>query len=208
MGSLIENLKDYFNNTSKEQLIKDWKAISELNTIGPDVIEWAAQVKKTNKPILLPYYNQDYKTIADSSIDSNNYVLNNWWYLHGELEDRLHYDKASIINAANLDFVFYMPCFDTLNIDDDYRYKGKLSKIEYKPFILTTGIYDCIVIGIEEPCIGYFWTTEVGPIKLTYNDKLVYKGKYGLQRGLVCLQSDKKSCQYAYNKFKEKSNCL
>lgn len=45
MGVLLESLRNYFRNTPKEQLDKDWKEIEYLNEIGPDVFEYAEFVK-------------------------------------------------------------------------------------------------------------------------------------------------------------------
>ena len=45
MGVLLESLKNYFKNTPKEELDKDWKEIEYLNEIGPDVFEYAEFVK-------------------------------------------------------------------------------------------------------------------------------------------------------------------
>ncbi len=46
MGSLYDNLKDYFENTPKEILDRDLKEVAHLNDIGPDVIEYAESVKE------------------------------------------------------------------------------------------------------------------------------------------------------------------
>jgi hypothetical protein len=45
MGSLLESLKKYFENTPQDILDNEWKEIEELNEIGPDVIEYAEYVK-------------------------------------------------------------------------------------------------------------------------------------------------------------------
>lgn len=39
-------LKEYFDNTSKEQLDKDWNEIKSLNKSDVDVIKWFHKVKK------------------------------------------------------------------------------------------------------------------------------------------------------------------
>lgn len=39
MSRLLESLENYFKNTPKEQLDKDWEEIAHLNEIGPDVFE-------------------------------------------------------------------------------------------------------------------------------------------------------------------------
>ncbi len=44
MGELLESLKQYFENTPKEVLEKEWKDLEYLNEIGPDVFEYAKKV--------------------------------------------------------------------------------------------------------------------------------------------------------------------
>ena len=46
MENLLESLKKYFANTSKDILDKDWIEIEYLNEIGPDVNEYAEFVKR------------------------------------------------------------------------------------------------------------------------------------------------------------------
>lgn len=46
MGNLFESLKDYFENTPKDVIEKDWREIEYLNEIGPDVIEYAEFVRE------------------------------------------------------------------------------------------------------------------------------------------------------------------
>lgn len=38
-SKLIQGLHDYFNNTSPEQLEKDWKDLNKFNQYGPDIEE-------------------------------------------------------------------------------------------------------------------------------------------------------------------------
>lgn len=40
MGKLFNSLKEYFDNTSEEQLEKDWDEVKHLNDIGCDVLEY------------------------------------------------------------------------------------------------------------------------------------------------------------------------
>ena len=46
MGKLVDLLKEYFENTPKEQLEAEWEEIKELNDIGPDVLEYAEHIRK------------------------------------------------------------------------------------------------------------------------------------------------------------------
>lgn len=40
MSSLLEQIQDYFKNTSKEQIEKDWEEIKPWNNIGITVDEY------------------------------------------------------------------------------------------------------------------------------------------------------------------------
>lgn len=45
MGKLLNQLKEYFENTPKEVLDKEAKEWDYLNEIGPDVLEYAKMVR-------------------------------------------------------------------------------------------------------------------------------------------------------------------
>jgi hypothetical protein len=45
MGVLLEGIKNYFNNTPKDILEKEWKEKEYLDEIGPDVMEYIEFVK-------------------------------------------------------------------------------------------------------------------------------------------------------------------
>lgn len=45
MGKLLNQLKEYFENTPKEVLDKEVKEWEYLNEIGPDVLEYAKAVR-------------------------------------------------------------------------------------------------------------------------------------------------------------------
>ena len=125
---------------------------------------------------------------------------NSWWYLHGELENIVHYDKATVTNCKSGGFGQLTINYKTIIGDDvkDIR--------EEKPFIYKmcfNGIVDVEIEGIDKLCKGYFWTT---------NHRYVYwKGKsYRLwdQRGLVVLSTDFESNEYAMKKYIEKTSHL
>lgn len=44
--NLLQKLEEYFRNTSKEQLDKDWEELKEYNEIGPDIDECLKSAKK------------------------------------------------------------------------------------------------------------------------------------------------------------------
>ena len=45
MNKHLEYLKDYFENTSQEEIDKDYEEIEYLNDLGPNVLEYADFVK-------------------------------------------------------------------------------------------------------------------------------------------------------------------
>ena len=45
MGKLLDQLKEYFENTPKEVLKKEAKEWEYLNEIGPDVLEYAKLIR-------------------------------------------------------------------------------------------------------------------------------------------------------------------
>jgi hypothetical protein len=69
--------------------------------------------------------------------------------------------------------------------------------------IYINGIIPVKCFGIEEPCVGYFWTID--------KEDIIYKGNkypHWKQRGLVCLESDENARKWALKKYQEKSDFL
>lgn len=49
---ILQKLEDYFNNTPKEQLEKDWEEIKQYQNIGPTMDEYIEYVERRfKKPI-------------------------------------------------------------------------------------------------------------------------------------------------------------
>lgn len=140
---------------------------------------------------LLPYYHENYDSIAREAEKTGNFAYNNWWYLHGKLEDILGYDKASVINAKECpEYIRMIHGIDSLSGDKTII-----------PELYINDIIECEVVGVEEPCIGYFWTTNKWA-------KECFDDPHWDQRGLVCLKSDIGGCEYALSRYKEKSRSL
>ena len=45
MGQILESLKRHYADTSQEALDKEWEELAYLNNIGPDVFEYAEEMK-------------------------------------------------------------------------------------------------------------------------------------------------------------------
>lgn len=164
--------------------------------------------RKDNKLKLVSWYDDNYKSIIKKAEESNNVAYADWWYLHGKLENIFGYDKASIINAKECpQYIRKLPNTSSLGSDGNI-WKGKTSEFEFIPYLYLNGIIDCEIIGVNEPCIGYFWTTNESPLEITNDSGEVFRDIYWHQRGLVCLKSDKEGCEYALKRYKEKVKFL
>lgn len=109
--------------------------------------------------------------------ESESVWIGHGWYLHGKLMEEIGYDLAEFLNLKE----------DMVTITKD-RYS------EYHTACLKEGIYDVEVVGIDKPCIGYFWTSNrAGDPRTT---------------GLVCFKDDKEACEYAAQKYAERSSTL
>mgnify|MGYP000905876420 FL=1 len=51
MGQILESLKRHYADTSQEALDKEWEELAYLNDIGPDVFEYAEEMKEYMKYI-------------------------------------------------------------------------------------------------------------------------------------------------------------
>ena len=47
--NILQKLEEYFKNTHKEQLDKDWEELKKYNEIGPDVDEYLKSVEESIK---------------------------------------------------------------------------------------------------------------------------------------------------------------
>ncbi len=43
MENLVENLKKYFETTSREQVLKDWEETKEFDQVGPTMDDFLSQ---------------------------------------------------------------------------------------------------------------------------------------------------------------------
>lgn len=117
------------------------------------------------KLIIAPDGTYDLDNISEDVANSGN-----WWYFHGKLQDDIGYDKGLIMNIKP----------NQLDRRNGYR------------DINLEGEYEVEIIGIEKPCIGFFWIDN--------------SLKFG--RGLVCYKDDIEAIKYAKNKMKEREDRL
>lgn len=142
-------------------------------------------------------FNAKMKSLDEVPIDELDH--NNWWYLHGKLEEIVGYDKAVATNCKSAGY-----SIPTIHWRE--MHGNKVISV-FDPQIIhamhINAIIPVEVEGIDEQCIGFFWTTYEHDVY--WND---VKYPQWEQRGLVCLMSDKEACKYAFKKFDEKSEIL
>lgn len=128
------------------------------------------------------------RTFSEDELDNNS-----WWYLHGELERKFGYDKGIAVNCKTVGLS--VPTIDWSSIDGKEVKRVFSEKDRWE--LHANGEIPVEVEGVDEPCIGYFWTTDLTLVSWKGNKYPLWK-----QRGLVCLLSDKKGCEDALKKYK------
>ena len=114
---------------------------------------------------------------------------------------------------------FKRPFVGSVAIDDDFwsEYLSNvqnitlphcLNKFEENKEIKINDIIPVQVIGIDKPCIGYFWTTDEKTVTAQCNNGRTRKFQHWCQRGLVCLSEDIESCKEAKEKYLKKTSNL
>ena len=141
-----------------------------------------------------PNGTREYSDIKPEERDNNS-----WWYLHGDLQSFVGFDKATVTDCFSDGF-----SKETINwaeIEDNTVIKVFSDNPRYEMYF--TGEIDVEIEGINKPCKGYFYVTNER--KVSYKDAL-----YSIweQRGLVCFAEDTRACEYAKRKMNEKSRIL
>ena len=125
--------------------------------------------------------------------DKFNLDRNSWWYLHGELETLVGFDKGVFINCKSSGY-----SKETINYSTIIG--GKVTEVhnENKPLIhkiYVNGEIPVKVIGFQDrPAVFVGYTIDEDPI--------IYNGKeYPLwgQKGFVVFADDNKALEYARN---------
>jgi hypothetical protein len=114
-----------------------------------------------------------------------------WWYLHGKLEEQVHYDKAMILNCTEAG--------DTVETLRWWEIRGdKCTSYSDKPYRVmhVNGVRRCNVIGVNGDCLGFFYTEDEREV--TY-DKGTFT--YWKQRGYIVQRNDKDGVLDALHKY-------
>ena len=204
-----EGKEDWYKATlpyvTEESANKIWDAAFTLMVAEtqPDLkiledIEW--------RPLeIICVADKDYEQVVKEHNVSLDSMRNNWWYLHGSLEAKFLYDKATILNFKD---------WAGPRTVKTLAYTGSINGISYEqnPRMIQqmcfTGIVPVKVHGVDEECVGYFWTE--GHSYCTNIDKDGNEMNYPIwrQRGLVVLKSDKDDVAFAEEAYRKRQTIL
>ena len=138
----------------------------------------------------------DYKSVPKDELDYNS-----WWYLHGELESLVGYDKAYTTNCKTAGYSKESINWSCIRGNNVAKVRDDEPITRWEMHV--NGIIPVKVKGVDEICVGYFWTTEHSPV---YYEGVPYP--HWEQRGLVCLASDEKGRAYAQKCYDEHKRWL
>lgn len=142
-------------------------------------------------------YNNVPKEIREI-VESNKYSHSGGWYLHGQLETEMGYDIAYFYDVPN----------ELLKESADWHSitynRGELRSDKKTMVPHINGVYECEVYGTDEPCLGYFWTTDEREID--FGNGIVKPVWH--QCGLVVFSNDRDANAYARLKMSEKSDFI
>lgn len=113
---------------------------------------------------------------------------NGWWYLHGLLQDDVHYDKGIVINATAAGVTKEAIDWHKIVGDVCESYSSRPCRMMH-----LNGIVRCKVLGVSDDCLGFFYTEN--------EREVAYEGgKFNdwMQRGYVVAKNDREGLIDAY----------
>lgn len=72
MSNLLDNIKAYFMNNSREQILKEWNATKAADQVGPAVVEYLDELKNIRGTILEPDEGYNFSTIEPLNPEFNS----------------------------------------------------------------------------------------------------------------------------------------
>lgn len=61
-ATLLEELKEYFENTPREQILKDWESTKEYEGVGPTADEFLTSVYSQRVKIVINIYSPSFSS--------------------------------------------------------------------------------------------------------------------------------------------------
>lgn len=120
-------------------------------------------------------------------------------YAHGKLENLLGYDRLQVIVPEDIFSIDYIKFYPNANFGRKQFY------FNLSPLMFLEGIYECNVLGVNKPCVGYFWTIEKEELNLTVYGNINLTVSKWRQKGLVLLPDDKENIEFANKHYLMKS---
>ena len=117
------------------------------------------------------------------------------WFLHGELQCFVGFDKGIATNCEELDIVAGMPNFAEIKNSKVVSIFNRKTMYRMK----FSGVIPVEVEGIDRPCTGYFWLEDETEIKWEG-----YTYPYWRQRGLVVFADNREDNCYAHFCYEHK----
>lgn len=125
---------------------------------------------------IIPFTHPSFDDVRVSNLE-NGYDSSRGFWLHGIIEDDVKTDYSRIVNISEI----------PNKLDSDGIIRNYLN-----------GIFDVEVLGVDYPCVGYFWLTE--------NDDC--ESICRIQRGLIVAEHDVESHYYAKQCYDRKATDL
>ncbi|MGM0579760.1 MAG: hypothetical protein ACQETL_03715 [Bacteroidota bacterium] len=72
MSNLLENIKEYFNSNSREQILRDWNSTKSADEVGPTVAEYLDELKNIKGTILEPDEGYNFTTSESLNPEFNS----------------------------------------------------------------------------------------------------------------------------------------
>lgn len=153
---------------------------------------------KKEKLVLVPW-TEEYSKVLISALreETDN---NSWWYLHGQLEHEVGFDKGKFINCKSMNLSRETIDWKTIKGDTVTEVRENFTRYE----LYADGEFEVEVLGFpDRPAIFVAWVVEYGPV---YYNNTPYP--HWQQRGLVVFKDDKKALEYARESRRKRANWL
>jgi hypothetical protein len=133
-------------------------------------------------------------------VDNKELDHNSWWYLHGELDDLVGYDKGTFVNCKSEGLSRQTVRWLEIRGNRCTEYKD-IERYE----LYANGIFDVFVEVLNIKARAYLWTTEERMIQYTKPDGTIDFFPHWVQRGLVVLPDDKEGNEDAVRAYMKKA---
>jgi len=156
---------------------------------------------KSNGNLYKSRFGKDDKDL-ERRVPKEDLEYGNEWYLHGELEKKIGFDRGFITNLTSFGHCerYLNKCY-LVNSIGRHETLDK-NKVCFNRLKLN-GIVPVDVEGIRERCLGFFWTVDEERFDFLYDGRQNWT-KWD-QKGLIILESDIEAFDCCYSLYFSKS---